>query len=132
MNPYDQEPAQAAPGEQALTPARIAATAAAALPAVGFGLLCLRQGIAEARPASPNCAFHLALGVTLLVLFAHVAVFIQRADELGWILFAGVGGFGAAFGAAMLVELSGPRGLAVLALAVLIFAIVVWRRPQRH
>lgn len=120
MDPFDQEPVAPA-GDSTLTPARIAATAAAALPAVGLGLLCIFQGLAEIGTMSVSCAFHLMLGAALLVLFADVAVVIQRARQLGVILLAGVLGFAGAFASATLAEIGGPP-----VLAMLVFIAVAW------
>jgi len=130
MDPFDQEPVAPA-ADQPLTPARLAATAAAALPAVGFGLLCLFQGFAELGSPSLDCAFHLMLGASLLVLFADVAVFIQRSDDLGKILLAGVLGFAGAFGAVMLAELGGPPVLGVLFVVAGAWALTIAVRGAR-
>lgn len=128
MNPYDREPA-GPPQEQALTPVRIAATAAAALPAVGVGLLCLFRGIAEVRHPSIHCAVQLVLGAALLVLFVDVAAIIRRADNLGLILFAGVLGFAAAFLASTLAELGSVPSLIALAAVVTLWALLGLHRP---
>lgn len=120
------------PEEQVQTPVRIAATAAAALPAVGFGVLCIFKGIGELTAASPECIFNLMLGLALLVLFADVAVVIHRSNDLGVILTAGVLGFVGAFAAVTLAELGGPIVLAGLALVAGGWGVVVMRtRPKR-
>lgn len=116
MNPYDREPPHP-PEAQVLTPVRLAATAAAALPAVGLGLLCLREGLAEVQQSSLDCSFHVILGLALLVLFADVAYVVHSSDSLGWILLVGVLGFAGTIAALIAAELGGP---AVLLLIVLI------------
>lgn len=130
IDPFDQEPAPR-PEEQAQTPIRIAATAAAALPGVGFGVLCILKGIGELRAASPTCTFHLTLGLALLVLFADVAVVIHRSNDIAVILSAGVLGFVGAFAAVTLAELGGPVVLAGLAIVAGVGALVVIRAPRR-
>lgn len=115
MNPYDREPPHP-PEAQVLTPVRIAATAAAALPAVGLGLLCLREGLAEVRQPSLDCSFHIILGLSLLVLFADVAYVVHSSDSLGWILLVGVLGFTGAIAALVAAELGGPVMLLLVVL----------------
>lgn len=134
MQPFDQEPLPARPREQALTPARLAATAAAALPAVSVGLLCFSQGISEISRPSVDCAFHLMLGAALLVLFADVALVIKRSSKLSSVLLAGVLGFAGAFAAAVLAEFGGPPVLGVIVLASAAWALVIVRRlpAARH
>lgn len=130
MDPFDFEPSTPA-GDQSLTPARLAATAAAALPAVGFGLVCLSQGVAELGTRSLDCAFHLMLGASLLVLFADVAVYIQGSRNLGWILLAGVAGFAGSFLAVLLAELGGPPVLGLLILVAGVWALSLTQRGRR-
>lgn len=132
MDPYEQEPVLVAE-EPVLMPARIAATAATALPAVGLGLLCLSQGISEVGGAPRvDCVFHTALGVTMLLLFADVALVIGRSKTLVGILFAGVLGFVAAFAAAVLAEVGGPPALALVAAAIAIWGVLLLSRRIRH
>lgn len=114
------------------TPIRIAATAAAALPAVGFGVLCIVQGLGNLGALSAECLFDLMLGLALLVLFADVAVVIHRSNDLGVILIAGVLGFVGAFAAVTLAELGGPPVLAGLALVAGGWAVVVMRARPGH
>jgi hypothetical protein len=121
MDPYDREPALTTV-DQSLTPARLAATAAAGLPAVGLGLLCLSEGFARASGPPVDCLFHLALGAALLVLFGEVALAIHRAATLGRILLVGVLGFAGSFAAAVLTELGGPIVLAGVVLGVAAWA----------
>lgn len=114
-----------------MTPVRLAATATAALPAVGLGILCMRQGLAEVKHPSLNCIFHIMLGVALLVLFADVAYVIHASDHLGWILLTGVLGFAGAFVALFAAELGGPSVLLLLVLAATIWSLHILRHSSR-
>lgn len=117
MDPFDREPTLLI-GDHSLTPARLAATAAAGLPAVGFGLLSLSAGVPHAGGTRVDAVFHLVLGAALLVLFGEAAMAIHRATTLGWVLLFGVGGFVGAFAGVVLAELSGARVLAGFVLLV--------------
>lgn len=129
MDPFEQEPV-APPGDSVLAPVRIAAIAAAALPAVGFGLLCLFQGVAEYAAAPEECVSRLVLGSALLVLFADVAVVINRSRRLEMVLLAGVFGFAGAFMAVKLAEVGGPPVLAALAAIAALWALAIVRRRR--
>lgn len=129
MDPFDREPPHPL-GEQVLTPVRLAATAAAALPAVGLGMLCIGEGLAEIGAPSLNCVFHLMLGTTLFVLFADVAFLIHSLKGLGSILLAGVLGFAGALISALLAEVFGPPILAVLLLVACGWAVAIARQSR--
>jgi len=127
VNPYEQEPAHLPAEDQSLTPARVAATAASALPAVALGMLCLFEGLAALYAKTADCAFLLVRGAALLVLFADVAAVIQHAQDLGRILIFGVLGFVGAFAAVALTELGGPPATTVLVLVAGGWAVAIQR-----
>lgn len=133
MNLYDHEPIAVRAADQTLTPARLAATAAAALPAVGFGLLCVFRGFFGLRVTSADGAFQVMLGTSLLVLFADVAVFIKRSRHLHWILLAGVLGFAGSFGAAVLADIGGSPVLMLVMFVAGTWALLISRsHPARR
>lgn len=121
VDPFDREPEHLPAREQVLTPVRLAATAAAALPAVGFGTITLFKGITHVHNPAMKCSFHLVLGIALLVLFADIAAVIHRAKDLTGVLLWGVLGFAGAFVAATLSELGGK-----LALVAFVFVAATW------
>lgn len=130
MDPFDREPPR--PSEvQALTPVRIAATAAAALPAVSLGLLCMYEGLAEAGQLSLDCSFHIILGSALLVLFADVAYVVHASESLGLILLVGVLGFAGAFIALALAELGGPVALLLIVIIAGAWSLGIVRHSIR-
>jgi Pyruvate/2-oxoacid:ferredoxin oxidoreductase delta subunit len=113
-----------------LTIVRVLSGCFAAIPAVGLGLLALIEGVIEPGGMSLNRAFHLSLGLCLLVLFSEFAVSMSRSGTIGGILGLGVGGFAVGLSGAILGELFGPPALLALVGTAGVWAVVLARTAK--
>lgn len=100
---------------------------AAAIPAFGLCWLLTKEAIAEPGGPSINLAFHVVLGIGLLMLFSEFAVTIGRCRDPLVLLALGAGGFIAILLAAVLSELLGPP-----VLLALLMVVVVWGARLRR
>jgi len=100
-----------------------AAIVAVAVPAIGMASLAIREGLSEPGGVSVNSAFHLMLGVTLLLVFVDFLVAIRRATKVGVALALGLAGFATSIVGGVLSEMFGPLALAFLFVFAAVWAI---------
>ena len=103
------------------------AIVAVAVPAVGIASLALSEGVLESGGPSVNSAFHLMLGVTIVLLFANFWVAIRRTAGVGMSFALGLGGFVSSVVVAVLSETLGPPALALILVGAVAWAIVLVR-----
>lgn len=111
-----------------LTAAKYVAVLLVAVPALGIAFLLLREGVAESGGMSLNAAFHLGLGLWLLLILSDSALAIRRSGRFEVVLLIGTGGFLAALLGAILSELLGPPMLLLLIVGGAVWTFALWRQ----
>jgi hypothetical protein len=101
-----------------------------AAPAVGIAFLVIREGITEPSGMPLDRAFHLGLGVALLLLLADFVVAILRSNRFEIVLLLGTGGFLACLFGGLLAEVLGPPVLLVLLITGVLWAAFLARNPR--
>lgn len=101
------------------------------VPALGIAFLSLREGVTEPGGMSLNRAFHVVLGLALLLLLADAFIAIRRSARPELALLMGTGGFLAALGGGVLSEVLGPPALLLLLAGGVIWALALLRSKGR-
>lgn len=102
-----------------------------AVPALGIVVLALREVLLEPGGMSLNRAFHLGLGLSLLLLFVDAFVAIRRSGRVEIILLLGTGGFLLALIGGLASEVLGPPALLLLIIGVSVWASLLLRSRGR-
>lgn len=118
-------------GRRLIPAARWVAALLVAIPALGIAFLSLREGMLEPGGMSLNRAFHLMLGLALLLILADALIAIRRSARPEIILLVGSGGFLVAFVGGLFSEVLGPPALALLLVGGVIWAFILQRTAGR-
>ena len=101
---------------------RVVAAVTVAVPAIGLGFLSLREGVTEAPGMPLDRAFHLGLGIALILLLGDFLTAILRSRRVGIVILLGSGGFLLTLMGGVAAEVLGPPVLLLLLVIGIVWA----------